>query len=143
MPLEEVNLVLQFLQEILPPFLFKIITDPDLSWRMYFILLGVVFGAGFGKKLDQGIMNSEWYNELKEKPRWSIPGEAIQNIVKRVLDITHHWWIGWGMMILFGRYHRLPEEAWYFGLGLLIDDLKDIPFRHGILERDNDGEDPA
>ena len=81
-------------------------------------------------------MESDWFDGLKEG-WWIIPGGAIQGIVKRMLDVTHHWWLGWGMMIKAVEMSGtlVPPDLWYFGLGLLIDDIKDIPYRYGWKER--------
>jgi len=83
-------------------------------------LLGIQFGRSFGKKLDQGIQASAWFKS--RHPLW-------QSLLKRVLDCLHHWWIGALLMIY------VPGDAYWFGLGLLIDDLPDVPRRFkGILQ---------
>ncbi|GAJ07454.1 unnamed protein product, partial [marine sediment metagenome] len=91
-----------------------------------FFGMGVVFGRGFGKQLDQDIQASDWYKEQPQLNRW---------IIKRVLDVTHHWWIGMLLVIYSGA-----EEVIWFGWGLVVDDLPDLPFRYGLLERNGDAE---
>ena len=64
------------------------------------------------KKLDWDIKNSQPFKDL---PLWK------QNVVARVLDATHHWWIG-GLMMIY-----LPaEHTYWFGAGVLVDDLPDL-----------------
>ncbi len=42
----------------------------------------------------------------------------------RTLDVAHHWWIGALIMV----YIAVPELFW-FGAGLFVDDLPDVPRR--------------
>jgi hypothetical protein len=77
--------------------------------------MGLTFGRGFGKNLDQTIKKTERFFRL---PTWQ------QWLLSRVLDVTHHWWIGALLMI----YISAPEVFW-FGAGLLVDDLPDVPRR--------------
>ena len=80
--------------------------------------MGITFGRGFGKDLDQSIQKTKEFLALNW---WQ------QKAVKITLDIFHHWWIGM-LMVLY-----MPmEEAIWFGWGLIIDDAPDIPARLGI-----------
>jgi len=79
------------------------------------IVIGFTFGRGFGKRLDQGITASKWFK--KRNP-------IIQGLLARILDVTHHFWVGLLLML----YVPIPE-AFYFGMGLFIDDLPDVPRR--------------
>jgi len=87
-------------------------------------IIGVTFGRGFGKKLDQGIVASKWFK--KRNP-------IVQGLLKRILDVTHHFWVGLLLML----YIPMPEIYW-FGAGLFVDDLPDVPRRYrkmfGFLE---------
>lgn len=88
---------------------------PDNLLAVVYTGIGLAFGRGFGKQLDQDIQNSEWYK--KQNP-------ITCNIVKRLLDTLHHWWIGGLLMIYY------PDTALYwFGYGLFLDDLPDVPPR--------------
>lgn len=95
---------------------------PTTNIQIFWTLLGANFGRSFGKKLDQGIQASEWFKSLDP---------LSKNFVKRVLDFTHHWWIG-GLLWLYadaiavGRLSGYVTEIMFFGYGLLIDDLRDI-----------------
>jgi len=83
--------------------------------------IGINFGRAFGKQLDQTIQNTNWYKKLKPYQQW---------IIARLLDATHHWWIGALLMVYIAK----PEIFW-FGTGLLLDDVPDIPLRiRKILE---------
>ncbi len=87
------------------------------------LLMGASFAREIGKNLDQDTQSSKRFQSLDP---------FTQKIVKKLLDFTHHWWIGWGIMIL-----NVPESSWWFiGLGILIDDLPDIPYRYGLMERE-------
>ena len=88
---------------------------PDfLSWVWFGI--GLNFGRAFGKRIDQEIQTTEWF---KNKPTW------LRWIIKRLLDFLHHWWVG---ALLMCYFPNIPEIYW-FGAGLLTDDLPDIPRR--------------
>jgi hypothetical protein len=77
--------------------------------------MGVNFGRGFGKQLDQTIQSTDWFKRR---------GRFVQWFVRRVLDVTHHWWIGGLLMAYSGSV-----ELFWFGAGLFVDDLPDIPRR--------------
>lgn len=93
--------------------------EKDFLW----FALGIQFGRSFGKKLDYEIQQGEWFN--KQKP-WA------QGIIKRVLDFTHHWWVGYILWIYATTIAawlgqpRLTNEILWFGVGLLVDDLPDL-----------------
>jgi hypothetical protein len=95
-----------------------------------FLMMGVFFGRAFGKQLDQGIQDTEWFGKRSK---------MVQEIVSRLLDFLHHWWIGALLMIIFQNSQvisfqilSLPPfdfNLFWFGAGLFIDDLPDIPPR--------------
>jgi len=89
-----------------------------LCWVWF--AMGINFGRAFGKRLDQEIQATEWF---RNKPKW------MKWILKRLLDAIHHWYIGALLMIYFPN---VPELYW-FGAGLFVDDLPDIPRRAKIL----------
>jgi hypothetical protein len=59
-----------------------------------------------------------------EKPTGTKHSTWQQWFVIRVLDVTHHWWMGALLMM----YIVTPEIFW-FGAGLFVDDLPDVPRR--------------
>jgi len=95
-----------------------------------FLLLGVFFGRAFGKQLDQDIQNSEWFKKHSG---------LVKELISRLLDFTHHWWVGALLMIIFQsspivsiQILSLPPldfNIFWFGAGTFIDDLPDIPPR--------------
>ncbi len=96
---------------------------PTSNLEIFWLLLGMQFGRSFGKKLDQGIQSGTWFNKLKD---WE------KGIVKRILDFFHHWWVG-GLLWLYatdialrlGLSHHVIAIT-FFGVGLLLDDIRDI-----------------
>ena len=98
---------------------------PTTFAQIVWAALGIQFGRSFGKKLDQDIQASSWFKGLN--PVW-------RGLVKRGLDLLHHWWIGALIMIY------VPGEApYWFGLGLFLDDLPDVPRRFSGLLRAQSG----
>ena len=96
---------------------------PSTNLELFWLLLGMQFGRSFGKKLDQGIQAGTTFKNL---PEW------VRGVVKRLLDFTHHWWIGgflWIYPTLFASLILFPNsvvEVTFFGLGLMADDLRDV-----------------
>lgn len=98
------------------------IPTPETFEQAVWLGMGIIFGRSFGKKLDWDIQQGEWFKGLHP---------ILQGTVKRMLDATHHWWLGalimlylpvvniWGVMI----------PIYWWGLGLVLDDLPDIPPR--------------
>ena len=84
-----------------------------LQWT--WLGIGLTFGRAFGKQLDQNIQNSAWFKELEPWQQW---------FAKCLLDFLHHWYIGALIMLYVARV-----EFFWFGYGLLLDDLPDIPRR--------------
>ena len=78
------------------------------------LALGIQFGRSFGKKLDYEVQAGPWFKGLPL---------LYQAIIKRLLDFTHHWWIG-ALIMLYA-----PPFWYWFGAGLLLDDLPDVPNR--------------
>jgi len=109
-----------------------IVPIPTTIYEWVWTLLGATFGRAFGKRLDQGIQGTIWFIGL--------PGYA-QSILKRILDFTHHWWVG--LLVTFttayGPYliaWQTPDvrmiglypclESFWFGIGLFADDARDF-----------------
>ncbi len=103
-----------------------IIPWPDSRIAILWFALGLQFGRSFGKKLDHEIQQGRWFK--KRKP-WA------RGLIKRLLDFTHHWWIGyiiWCYAATVAVWIRMPQsvtEISWFGLGLLVDDLPDFYLR--------------
>jgi hypothetical protein len=91
---------------------------PATFEQAVWLAMGLTFGRAFGKKLDWDIINSNWF---KLQPM------VIQNILSRALDCLHHWWIG-ALLMLYPPT-SFSVILYWFGAGLLLDDLPDIPKR--------------
>ena len=102
---------------------------PSGNIELIWLLIGMNFGRSFGKKMDYEIQQSKWFTG---QPVWA------QGIIKRILDFTHHWWIG-AILWLYAsaiteiiHQPHLVSEVLFFGLGIFIDDIRD--FQH-VLDR--------
>ena len=89
---------------------------PETLLQTTWVIIGFMFGRAFGKQLDQTIQETDWYKSL---------GLIWQKIVSSSLDFLHHFEIGLLLMVYFSH---IPE-LYFFGMGLFIDDLPDIPAR--------------
>lgn len=87
-------------------------TFPQLLWWA----IGGSFARSFGKKLDYDIQRDPWFTEL---PPWQ------KGVVKRVLDFTHHWWVG-GLLMEYGFFTVDSSITYWIGAGVLVDDLPDL-----------------
>jgi len=102
------------------------IPTPTSLLEWVWLGLGLLFGRAFGKPLDHEIQKTGWFNKLERKYQW---------IVKAAFDFLHHWWVGALLMAYSNLFPFAKTEIFWFGLGLLIDDLPDIPPRiRGYLE---------
>ena len=88
---------------------------PDTFLAAVWFGIGLTFGRGFGKNLDQTVQRTDWFRALSVWQQW---------LVARSLDVAHHWWMGALLMV----YVPTPEVFW-FGAGLFVDDLPDVPAR--------------
>ena len=104
---------------------------PVTNLEIIALAMGITFGRNIGKKLDQGIKNSEWFSNRHAVFQW---------MVEKVLDCTHHWWIG-ALIWLYAAPLAVivsvdPQFILFFGVGLFFDDIKD--FEH-VIARYSDG----
>ena len=98
------------------PYTFEI-PSPETLLQFAWLAMGITLGRGF-KGFDQDFQQSDWFKKLNC---------CHQKAVKTTLDVTHHWWMGI-LMVLYTPW----EETIWFGWGLIIDDLPDVPARFGI-----------
>jgi hypothetical protein len=103
------------------------IPTPETLVQILWFGLGIVFARGFGKRLDEDIQASDWFCKQDA---------FIQAIAKRALDVAHHWWMGLILVVyatqpflLFGNLVNVNAELVWFGWGVFIDDLPDLPLR--------------
>ena len=95
-----------------------VVPIPSTFEQAVWLAMGVTFGRAFGKKLDWDVINGDWFKSLSP---------LMQNIVARILDCTHHWWIG-ALLMLYSPA-MFGVILYWFGAGLLLDDLPDVPPR--------------
>lgn len=97
---------------------------PETPLQITWTIIGFVFSRAFGKQLDRDIQNGEWFKGLS-KP-W-------QNFVKRLLDATHHFWMGMLLMVYAGKlsgwFSLDPQIFFWVGWGFFVDDWPDMPAR--------------
>ena len=87
-------------------------------------LFTLYFTRAFCKELDQSIQATDWFRELPSGYQW---------ILKRLLDLLHHWYIGLFIMIYAERItQHIPLDSvtiFWIGFAVLIDDVPDMPPR--------------
>ena len=93
---------------------------PTTFLQWVWLGIGLTFGRAFGKELDQDVQGCDWFKALKPWQQW---------IVKRLLDFLHHWYIGALLMLYGWSLCFAHEEIYWFGYGLLLDDIVDVPSR--------------
>ncbi len=104
-----------------------IIPFPGNNIELLWVLIGMLFGRTFGKQLDYTLQQTKFFKG--RDPFW-------QGMIKRLLDFTHHWWIGaiiWNYPHLIVKtlsWPTLLPEVVFFGVGLFLDDIRD--FNHLI-----------
>lgn len=91
------------------------IPAPPTLEAWLWLAIGFTFARAYGKRLDQDIQASEWFQNLPGLQSW---------LVKHSLDFLHHWWIG-ALIMVYSPW----EQLMFFGAGILLDDLPDIPRR--------------
>lgn len=104
------TLLTQFIQTLVPG------NSVELGWWA----IGGGFARAFGKQLDYDIQQSPWFTGADPFTR---------NFTKRLLDFTHHWWLGWILMEYISPTVPFTVELYWFGAGVLVDDLPDLVLR--------------
>lgn len=87
--------------------------------------IGITLAREIGKNLDHEIQETDWYKS--RSLIWKL-------ILGRIMDATHHWYIGALIMLAYPHdmilyIGTMPVALYWFGLGVLIDDAPDIPPR--------------
>jgi len=90
---------------------------PSNLFEATWFLIGFCAGRA-GARFDDNIKNSDWFKHL---------GYWRKKIVGFLLDFTHHFWIG--LLLMVYTKNLLSGELYWFGYGLFIDDLPDVPAR--------------
>jgi len=84
-----------------------------------------MFGRAYGKRFDQLVKSTDWYKRRHPIVRFLIGG---------TLDFLHHFWVGLLLMtyaaqIALALNLPSPDPVYFFGYGLFVDDLPDVPRR--------------
>ena len=111
------------------------IPEPPTLKAVFWFLLAISAGQSF-KDIDYDIQESDWYKAL---------GSFTQRIIKHALDFLHHWWMGLFLAVYAEDIAFIlggdPVIFYWFGWGLFVDDMPDVPKRHGILIGDDNDDD--
>jgi len=102
----------------------------ELTTVSFFLLIVVGYVTRvFTKNLDEDIQKGDWFKGLSK----------IQKlIVKKTLDLFHHWPLGWALMIwstqialnsYLSWLSLTPGDVYWIGAAIFIDDLPDVPRR--------------
>jgi len=91
---------------------------PETLLEVTYFLIGFMAGRA-GALCDHQIKESAWYKKQ---------GVATQSTISALLDFTHHFWIGLLLMVEIPRTVCGGRPYW-FGMGLFVDDMPDIPAR--------------
>jgi len=85
--------------------------------------LGLLFGNAF-KDVDHQVQQTPWFKSLTPFQQW---------ILQRILDAMHHFQYGLVLIVLaecFLQGSLLYILVYAMGVGLVVDDLPDIPARY-------------
>ncbi len=92
--------------------------------QVTWLLVGFMFSRAFAKNLDHSV---------QETAAFKAQGKFIQTLIKNLLNFLHHFWIGLLLIVyappLASPLRFSPDVIAFFGLGLFLDDLPDIPQR--------------
>ena len=93
----------------------------QLTW----FLIGFTLARAFGKQCDQTIKSTDWFKRRSKVAKW---------LIASLLDFLHHFWIGLLLMTYAQQIANAigisPDAVFWFGYGVLVDDLPDIPRRY-------------
>ncbi len=113
---------------------------PIDNFQIIWLLIGMSFGRNFGKKLDYQIQETPFFK--------SLPG-PLRGTIKRILDFTHHWWVGaiiWlyaPLITSIWFWPSLQTEITWFGIGLFLDDIRDFEHVLARYRKTTEEEQPA
>lgn len=100
----------------------------ELTTVSFFLLIVVGYVTRvFTKNLDEDIQKTERFKALPKFQKLAI---------KKLLDLFHHWPLGWALMIWASQIANLipllsltPGDVYWIGAAVFIDDLPDVPRR--------------
>ncbi len=95
---------------------------PSTLLQVTWLLVGFMFSRAFAKNLDHAV---------QETDQFKAQGKFAQTLIKNLLNFLHHFWIGLLLIVYSAQIasplHFSPDVIAFFGLGLFLDDLPDIP----------------
>lgn len=103
--------------------------EPTTLHALTWTTIGFMFGRSFGKRLDQTIKKTEWFKQRSE---------LVKRLIGNALDFMHHFWMGMLLMLYSAQFasaiaalgiQTVPDTYYWFGVGLFLDDLPDLPER--------------
>ena len=119
--------------------------EPTQVAFFLFVFAGYIARVLF-KGGDHFVQDTEWFKKQPEANQW---------IIKRLLDLFHHWYVGWAIMVYapdIAKIGWMPlsrVDVYWVGFAILLDDLPDLPPRlrsafkdYTFLSRNNDSEEP-
>lgn len=90
---------------------------PSSLFQWTWFLIGFMLGRA-GAQTDHIVKQSQWFQGLSS---------TEQKIMEIVLNFLHHFWIG--MLFMIYAIEPIKTEMYWFGAGLFVDDIPDIPAR--------------
>ncbi len=97
---------------------------PSTLLQVTWLLVGFTFSRAFAKNLDRSV---------QETTLFKAQGKFAQTLIKNLLNFLHHFWIGLLLIVysapIASPLRFSPDIITFFGLGLFLDDLPDIPQR--------------
>jgi hypothetical protein len=97
---------------------------PGTLLQVTWLIIGFMFGRAFAKYLDRTIQAAD---------EFKCQNKLTQTLVKNALNFLHHFWMGL-LLIVYASQIASPlrieaDVVAFFGLGLFLDDLPDVPRR--------------
>ena len=90
---------------------------PDTWLEATWFLIGFMLGRA-GAQIDYVVKQSQWFTQLPS---------TQQKFAEMGLNFLHHFWIG--MLLMVYAIDPIKTEMYWFGVGLFVDDMPDIPAR--------------
>ena len=120
---------------------FPLPTSSPSAQAFFWFLLAAYLARVLAKPLDHEIQTTDWF--IKQH-------FIIQWLIKRLLDLFHHWYIGWAICVypeyLSAFVPFSAEEVYWIGFAILLNDLPELPTRireafkdYTFMEWNNEG----
>ncbi len=97
---------------------------PNTLLQVTWLIIGFMFGRAFAKNLDQSVQATDAFKRQNK---------FTQTLIKNALNFLHHFWMGLLLIVYgvqLGSFLQLDADVVaFFGLGLFLADLPDVPAR--------------